>query len=126
MHVLDPNLGIGDCLGNGLLLYCFVELHATNRVIACFLICNRNLACGEGTRLHCYDMISVTGEPGTTIITLGRLYFVLSCQLTTSNAAAVQHGRHAAARPQALEWVTPASEVGSEAFWTRLFSELLV
>jgi hypothetical protein len=38
-------------------------------------------------------MISSAGELGTTIITLDRLYFMLSCQLTPTNVTPMQHGR---------------------------------
>jgi hypothetical protein len=56
-------------------------LHAIDWAIVCSLIYNRNLACGEGTRLDCCDMI--------TIITLARLYFVLSCRLTPTDAVSI-------------------------------------
>jgi hypothetical protein len=79
MHILEPDPEAGDCTSNGLHLYCLTRVHGTNRIIACSLIYNRNIACSGGTRLDSYDMISVASEPGTTIITLGWLYFVLSC-----------------------------------------------
>jgi hypothetical protein len=80
---------------------CLTELHATIRVIACSLICNRNLACDEGTRLDCCDVISVVGELGMDIIMLGKIYSVLSYRLAPTDVTPVQHGRHAAARSQA-------------------------
>jgi hypothetical protein len=55
------------------------KVHSTNRVIACPLIYNRDLACGADTRLDYCDLISTTGEHGMAIIILDRLYFVLSC-----------------------------------------------
>jgi hypothetical protein len=71
-------------------------------------------------------MISATGKLGLVIITLGRHYFVLSCRLAPTNIAAMQDGRRAAARPHVFDHVTPSLGVGSEAFWARLFSGLLV
>jgi hypothetical protein len=68
------------------------RLHAINRVIVCSLICNRNLACGESTRLDCYIMIATTGDYGMAIIMLGRLYFMLSCWLTPTDALFVLYG----------------------------------
>jgi hypothetical protein len=73
MHVLDPDLEAGSSRGDGLHLYGLTGMHAINQVIACFLICNKNLACGEGTRLDCCDVITTTGDYGMAIITLGRL-----------------------------------------------------
>jgi hypothetical protein len=78
LRVLELDLEAGDCPGNGLHLYCLTGLHTTNRVIACSLICNRKLACGKSARLDYCDVISAAGELGMTIITLGRLYFILS------------------------------------------------
>jgi hypothetical protein len=69
MHVLEPDLEAGDCPGNGLYYYCLIGVHTTNRVIACSLIYNRNLACGVGTSLDYCDVISVAGELGMVIIT---------------------------------------------------------
>jgi hypothetical protein len=37
---------------------------------------------GRFTKLDCYDVISVAGELGIAIITLGKLHFLLSCRLT--------------------------------------------
>jgi hypothetical protein len=99
MHILEPDPEVGDCPCNGLLLYYLTRVHATNRVIACSLICNRNLACGGGARLGCCSISFAAGDPSTTIIMLGKLYFVLSCWLAPTNAALVQHRRHAAVRP---------------------------
>jgi hypothetical protein len=78
MCVLEPDPKAGDCLGNELLLYCMTRVHATNQVIVCSLIYNKNLVCGEGVRLDCCDVISATSEPGMAIITLDRLCVVLS------------------------------------------------
>jgi hypothetical protein len=78
-------------LRTGLLLYCLTRLHATNRIIACSLICNRNLAYGEVTRLECCDVISIAGELGMVIITLDGLYFMLSYQVAPTDVASVQH-----------------------------------
>jgi hypothetical protein len=50
----------------------------------------------------CCDVISVIGKPDTTIIKLGRLYFMLSYWLTPTDVTSVQHGRRAAARPQTI------------------------
>jgi hypothetical protein len=72
-------------------LYCLNGLHATNWVIACSLIHNRILACGEGTRIAYCDMISAAGDLGKTIITLGMLFFMLSCRLAPTDAPSVQH-----------------------------------
>jgi hypothetical protein len=99
MHVLEPDPEASDCPDSGLYLYCLIGLHATNRVIACSLICNRNLAYGEGIRLDYCDVIPTAGELGMAIIILGRLYFILSCRLAPTDATSVQHGRRAAVRP---------------------------
>jgi hypothetical protein len=87
-------------LGNGLHLYCLTRQHTIIQVIACSLICNKNLAYNEGTRLDCYDVTSATSEFGMIIIMLGRLYFVLPCRLTPTDATPMQHGRRATVRPQ--------------------------
>jgi hypothetical protein len=93
MHVLDQDPEIGNCTDNGLHLYYLTMVLATNQlVIACSLSRNRNLACGEGTRLHCCIVFSVVGEFGMAIIMLGRLYFMLSCQLTPIDVALMLHG----------------------------------
>jgi hypothetical protein len=64
-------------------------LHAIDWVIACSLICNKNLDCGEGTRLDYCDVIATTSDYDMAIITLGRLYIMLSCWLPPSNALSV-------------------------------------
>jgi hypothetical protein len=83
-------------------LYYLIGVRATNQVIAFHLIYNRSLPCDEGTRLDRCDVISITSEPGMTIIMLGRLYFMLSYWVTPTVVATVQHGRCAAARPYAV------------------------
>jgi hypothetical protein len=98
MHVLEPDPEAGNCPGIGLHLYCLTGVHTISWVIVCSLICNQNLACGEGTRLDCYDMISTVGECAMTIITPDRLYSMLSCWLTPIDVMPVQHGRRAAVR----------------------------
>jgi hypothetical protein len=87
MHVLDPDSEAGGCQGNGLHLSCLIRVHTTNRVIACSLICNKNLACSEGTRLDCCNVISTAGELGMAIITLRKLYLVLSCRLAPTDVS---------------------------------------
>jgi hypothetical protein len=57
----------------------------------CSLIYNMNLACDQGTRLHCCDMITTTGDYDMVIITLVRLYFVLSLCLTPTDALSVMY-----------------------------------
>jgi hypothetical protein len=47
-------------------------------------------------------MISVAGELGMTVITLDRLYFVMSCQLAPIDVMLVQHERRAVVRPHAV------------------------
>jgi hypothetical protein len=74
MHVLDSEREAGNSPGNELHLHGLAGFHATNWVIAYSLICSRKLACGECTRLDCYDMIAPTGDFGMAIISLGRLY----------------------------------------------------
>jgi hypothetical protein len=64
-----------------------VGWHAINQVIARSLICNMNLAYSEGTRLNYRGMIATSGHYDMAIITLGRLYFVLSCRLARTNVA---------------------------------------
>jgi hypothetical protein len=44
-------------------------------------------------------MISVDGKLDMAIITLGMLYFVLSCRLTLTDVTLIQHGRRATVRP---------------------------
>jgi hypothetical protein len=97
---LNPDPEAGQCPGNRLHLYCLTGVHATNRVIACSFICNRNLDYDEGTRLDCCNEISVAGELGMVIIILGGFYFVLSCRLTPTDVASVQHGIRVTVRPQ--------------------------
>jgi hypothetical protein len=92
MHVLNQDLDTCDYPSNELLWFYLTGLQATNQVIACPLICNMNLACRESTRLDCCDVIFAAGELGMTIISLGRLYFVLSCQLAPTDVVSMQHG----------------------------------
>jgi hypothetical protein len=61
--------------GQWLHLYCSTGLHDTNWVIACFLICN---------------VICATDDLNMVIIMLDRLYFMLSCWLTPTDAAPMQ------------------------------------
>jgi hypothetical protein len=86
MHILDPDLEADSCLGDGLHLYDLTSFHTIEQAIACFLVCNRYLACGEGTSLKCCNVIFATSDYGMTIITLCRLYFMLSCQLAPTDA----------------------------------------
>jgi hypothetical protein len=96
-------------------------LHAINRIIACSLICNRNLACGEDTRLDCCDVIATTGDYGMAIITLGRLYFVLSCRLAPIVALYVQYGQRAGSGVTCiLTGPHLSSGVDSKVIWVRL------
>jgi hypothetical protein len=121
MHVLDQDREAGVCPGNRLHLYYLTRLYATNRVIACSLICNRNLDCGKGTRLYCCDVISVAGKFGMVIITLGKLSFLMSCWLAPTNVAPIQHERCAGSGATcALAVPHLSSGVGSEATWARL------
>jgi hypothetical protein len=48
-----------------------------------------NLACDQGTRLDCYDMITTIGDYDMAIIMLVRLYFVLSLCLAPTDALSV-------------------------------------
>jgi hypothetical protein len=121
---LDPE--VGNCSGNGLNQFCSTGAHTTNWVITCSHIYNRNLVCGDGTSLDYCNVISITGELDMTIITLGRLYFVLFCRLAPTNVAAVRHGQRAAVRPHAFDQVTHSSGVGSEVIWAKVFSGLPV
>jgi hypothetical protein len=127
MCILEPDPEASGYPGNKLHLYCLTGLHATNKVVVCSLICNRNLVCDEGTKLDCCDVNSAAGELDMTIITLGRLYFVLSCQL-----APIESTPHVA-RETCIGEATcdligshPSSGVSSKAIWVRLFSGLLV
>jgi hypothetical protein len=72
-----------------------IELRYINQVIACSLIYNMNLACVEGRRLDCCDMIAATRDHDIAIISSGRLYFVLSCPLAPTDTSSMQHGRRA-------------------------------
>jgi hypothetical protein len=67
-HILELDPEAGSCPGNGIHLYCLTRVHATNRVIACSLIYNRNLAYGEGTRLECCDMQHGHHHTGQTLL----------------------------------------------------------
>jgi hypothetical protein len=121
MRVLDADLEAGNRPGNGLSLYCLTRFHAIDRAISCSLICNRNLACGEDTRLDCCDVISIIGDFHMTIIMLSRLYFMLSCQLTPINAPPVHHGRRVDTEATCIligPHLSPG--VGSEALWAKL------
>jgi hypothetical protein len=89
MQIINPNPKAGGCPGNGLHLYYLVGVHATNRVITCSLIYIKNIPCDECIRLDYYDVISTADELGMTIITLGRLYFLLSCWLTPTDATSM-------------------------------------
>jgi hypothetical protein len=89
MCVLDQDLGVGNCPGYGMHLYSLIRLHTTNWVIICSLICNRNLTYNEGIRLDCYNMICATSELGMPIITLDRLFFMLSCCLAPTDVMSV-------------------------------------
>jgi hypothetical protein len=71
---------------------CIVQLDQ----VACYqsgnsvlLICNRHLSCSEGIRLDYCNMIATTGAYDMAIITLGRLYFVLSYRLAPTEALSV-------------------------------------
>jgi hypothetical protein len=87
----------------------------------CSLICNRNLACGEGATVDCCNVISVADEFGKTIITSSRLFFMLSCRLAPTNVAPVQHRRRTGNEATcALTRSHLSSRVGSEAGWARL------
>jgi hypothetical protein len=86
MCILDQDLEADACPGNGFHLYCLIKQHDINWVIAYSLICNRNLAYGKGTTLEYCDMISTASNFDMVIITLGRLFFMLSCRLTPINA----------------------------------------
>jgi hypothetical protein len=92
MHVLDPYLDAGGYPGDGLHRAGLTGRHATDWVIKCSIICNRNLVCGEGTRLNCCDVITTTGDYDMAIITLDRLYFVLSYRLTPTDIVYVPYG----------------------------------
>jgi hypothetical protein len=67
--------------------------HAIDWIMVCFHICNRKLVCGEGTSLDCCDVVVATGYFGVAIITLSRLYFVLSCRLSPPDALFMLYGR---------------------------------
>jgi hypothetical protein len=76
-------------LGQWAALSSLTRLHAINRVIPCSLICNQNLACGEGIGLDYYNVNATTGDYNMAIITLGRLHFMLSCHLAPTDALSV-------------------------------------
>jgi hypothetical protein len=115
MCVLKTDPKASDCLNNGLHRYCLIEVHATNQAIACSLIYNSNLACDKGTRLNCYNVISTASKLDMTIITLGWLYFMLSCRLVPTNVVTVQQQTHrclTGSHPQ-LEWAQKLFGPGS-------------
>jgi hypothetical protein len=89
MRILDPDPEAGSCPSNGLHLYCLTKVHTTIRVIACSLICNRDLSYSKGTRIDCCDVISATSELGLAIIMLGGFYFMLYCRLTPTDVVPV-------------------------------------
>jgi hypothetical protein len=73
INVLDSDTEVGSSPGDGLHLYGLTGLHTINRVIACSLIYNMNLACGEGIRVDCCDTIATISDYNMTIIMLGKL-----------------------------------------------------
>jgi hypothetical protein len=73
-------------------LFGLTRLHAIVRVIAFSLISNRNLACGDEASLYCCDMITISGDYDMPIITLDRLYFMLFCQFTPTDALSMLYG----------------------------------
>jgi hypothetical protein len=68
MHVLDPDLEATGSSDNGMHLYCLTGVHITIRIIACSLICNRDLACGKDTWLDYCDVVSAARELDMAII----------------------------------------------------------
>jgi hypothetical protein len=120
-HVLNPDSEAGDFSDDGLYLYCLTGLHATNRVITCSLIHNRNLVFGEGTRLAYCDVIDAAGDIGMVIIMMGGLFFVLSYRLALTDAPSMQHeGRARSGARCASTRLHLSSGVGSEVAWDRL------
>jgi hypothetical protein len=89
------DLEASDSLSNGLHLYCLIGQHAINRVIAYSFIYNSNLTYVEGTRLDHCNVISTASDFGIVIITLDRLFFMLSCWFTPTNTSSAQHERRA-------------------------------
>jgi hypothetical protein len=80
----------------------------------------KDLACGEGTRLDCCNMIATTSDYVMAIITLGRLYSTLSCRLAPTDAMSVQHGQRVGSGATFILTGTHLSSgVGSEVLWTR-------
>jgi hypothetical protein len=80
----------------------------------------KDLACGEGTRLDCCNMIATTSDYVMAIITLGRLYSTLSCRLAPTDAMSVQHGQRVGSGSTFILTGTHLSSgVGSEVLWTR-------
>jgi hypothetical protein len=115
------DLEASDSLSNGLHLYCLIGQHAINRVIAYSFICNSNLAYTEGTRLDRCDVISTASDFGIVIITLDRLFFVLSCWFAPTNASSAQHERRACSESMsAFVESHISSGVGFGAVWARL------
>jgi hypothetical protein len=112
---------LGGRLCNGLHKYCWTGQHAINRLIACSIIFNRNIACGKRTRLDCCDMISVTDNLDMAVITLGRLFFILSYRFAPTNAPFVLHVRRSCRKTIGTLVRSHLSlGVDSEAIWTRL------
>jgi hypothetical protein len=68
------------------------RLHAIIRVIASSLINNNNLACGNRASLENCVVMAITGDYGMAIVTQDRLYFVLSCRLTPTDAMSMLYG----------------------------------
>jgi hypothetical protein len=67
-------------------------------------------------------MIPTTGDYDMTIITLGCLYFILSCRLTPIDALPVQYEQCMGSRVTCvLTGPHLSSEVNSEALWVRFF-----
>jgi hypothetical protein len=107
INVLDSYMEVGSSPGDGLHLYGLTGLHTINQVIACSLIYNINLACGEGIRVDCCDVIATTSDYNMTIITLDKLLHrvVLStcsyqCLVRAARATCYQWCR------MHLDWVT--------------------
>jgi hypothetical protein len=53
---------------------------------------DKHLSCGDGTNLDCCEVMAITVDYDMIIITLGNLYFMLSCQPTPPDALFVQYG----------------------------------
>jgi hypothetical protein len=76
-------------------MFALIRKHVITRVMAFTWGSDSSLGCSKGTDLDCYRVRTTSNNFGMTIITLGCLHYVLSCQPTCPEALSTPHGRRA-------------------------------